>query len=84
VDVGLALAENCLLTSQRRLDDSAPRVVVRQGRIGFGQRACVVHCLQQPEYPLDFIDQNSRGTRLEQEIVLPGARQNLSWATIWP
>ena len=58
VDVWLALAKDRLLAGQRRLDDSVPRVVVRQGRIGFGQRPCVVHGLQQRGYPLGFIDQN--------------------------
>ena len=76
-DVGLALAKNLLLAGQRRLDDPVPRVVVCQGRISFGQRPCVVHGLQQRGYPLGLIDQDSRGTRLEEEVVLPGTGQNI-------
>ena len=84
VDVRLPLAEDRVLTGQRRLDGPVPRVIIRQTRIGLGQCSCVVRGLQQCGYPLGLIGQNSRGGRLEEEVVLPGLGQDIGVRPVPP
>ena len=84
MDVRLPLAEDRVLTGQHRLDGPVPRVIVRQTRIGLGQCSCVVRGLEQCGYPLGLIGQNSRGSRLEEEVVLPGLGQNIGVRPVPP
>ena len=77
VDVRLALAEDRLLPGQDRLDRPVPRGVVVQRRVGLGQRPRVGRGLQQRRDPLRLVGRDLRGGRLEDQVVLPGAGQDV-------